>query len=158
MIDRFRTWWKTRTLREQRLLLAAAGLAAIVLAWLIVIRPLSLWLDSAKARHDQAVIAVAQVENQLAAIDAARAVSRQPLSGNILDVVQGEAVRVGFNVTQTEAVGTDGVRVIIEAARPQAFFAWVSDLETRIGLNVETLTARPNADETLSVDVTFRGG
>ncbi|NNC71359.1 MAG: type II secretion system protein M [Sphingomonadaceae bacterium] len=158
MTEGFREWWKTRTVREQRLVLAAASLAIVIFAWLLVVRPLGLWLDSAKARHDRAVIALAQVESQLAAIDAARAVSRSRPDGRVLDIVQAEAVRAGFNVTQTEAIGSDGVRVIIGSARPQAFFVWVSDLETRLGLDVEALTARPNSDETLSVDVTFRGG
>lgn len=158
MINRFQAWWKTRTVREQRLLLAVTALALIVLAWLAVVRPLGMALDNAKVRHDRAVIALAEVDRQLAAIDSARAAVRDRPDGPVMDIVQAEAVRVGFSVTRTEALGTDGVRVIIGAVRPQTFFAWVGDLETRFGLDIEALTARPNADETLSVDVTFRGG
>lgn len=158
MTQRIRLWWSTRTSREKRLLLAAGGLAAVVLAWLAIVRPLALAHDAAKARYDAAVIARAQVESRLEAIAALRAAPVQRPEGSVRDIVSAEAARVGFTVTQTEPVGTDGVRVIIGAVRPQTFFAWVAELESRLGLDVEALTARPNADQTLAVDVTFRGG
>ena len=158
MIVRARLWWSTLTLREKRLLLTAGGLAAVVLVWLLIVRPVDIALDSAKARHDRAVIALAQIEGRLEQIAAARARTRPQPSGRTADIVAAEAVSVGFTVTETQPVGNDGVRVIIAAARPQTFFAWVRDLESRFGLDVVALTARPNADETLAVDVTFRGG
>ena len=51
MRDGFKLWWRTRTLREQRLLLALAGIAAIVLAWLLVVRPLGDALSEARERR-----------------------------------------------------------------------------------------------------------
>lgn len=158
MIDRFNSWWETRTARERWLFGVAGGLAALVLAWLLIVRPIDLLRDSAKARHDTAVIALGRVEARLAAIEAFNANPRSAAEGRISDIVMAEAVRVGFNTAQTEPAGTNGVRVLIGAARPQTFFAWVADLEARFGVDVDALTARPNADETLSVDVTFRRG
>ncbi|QLC23889.1 type II secretion system protein M [Parasphingopyxis algicola] len=158
MIDRFNSWWKTRTARERWLIGVAGGLAALVLSWLLIVRPIDLMRESAKARHYAAVIALGRVEARLDAIEMVAANPRTRVPGRISDVVTAEAVRVGFNAARTEPAGTDGVRVIIGAARPQTFFAWVADLETRLGLDVDALTARPNADETLSVDVTFRRG
>lgn len=158
MTERFRHWWSTRSAREKQLLLAAGGLAAVVLVWLLVIRPVNAALDGAKARHDNAVLARARVEARLEQIEAARAGGVERPAGSVRDLVSAEAARVGFTVTQTEAVGTDGVRVAIGAVRPQTFFAWVADMESRLGLDIDALTARPNADQTLSVDVTFRGG
>jgi general secretion pathway protein M len=158
MIETIRSWWNTRTTREKRLLLAAGGLAAAVLAWLLIVRPVDLTLEREKARHDRAVIALAQVEARIAAIEELRASGVARPAGSVRDIVAAEAARAGFTVTQTENVGTDGVRVIIGAVRPQSFFAWVADLEQRLGLDVAALTARPNSDQTLAVDVTFRGG
>lgn len=158
MIGHFRSWWKGLSTRERWLVGVAAGLAVIVLSWLLIVRPIDAMRESAKARHDAAVMALGRIENRLAAIQIAAANPPPAISGRISDVVMAEAIRVGFNAAQTEPVGTDGVRVIIAAVRPQTFFALVTDLETRIGLDVESLTARPNADETLSVDVTFRRG
>ncbi|MEM8695334.1 MAG: type II secretion system protein GspM [Pseudomonadota bacterium] len=158
MMDRFGNWWNTRTARERWLFGIAGALAILVLTWLLIVRPIDLLRESAKARHDAAVLALGRVETRLAEIESAAANPPPSMSGRISDVVQAEAVRVGFNTAQTEPVGTDGVRVVIGAVRPQTFFAWVADVETRIGLDVDALTARPNADETLSVDVTFRRG
>ncbi len=158
MTDRFNRWWETRTVRESWLFGVAGGLAALVLAWLLIVRPIDLTRESAKARHDSAVIALGRVEARLADIEAFAASPPSAVEGRISDIVMAEAVRVGFNTAQTEPAGTDGVRVIIGAARPQTFFAWVAELEGRLGLDVDALTARPNADETLSVDVTFRRG
>jgi general secretion pathway protein M len=158
MSERFRLWWSTRTQRERWLFLGAAALFAVVLAWLVIVRPLGMALDSAKARHDMAVIALGRVETRLDQIETARASPVAAPEGRIADIVLAEAVRTGFNTAETEPVGTDGVRVIIGAVRPQTFFAWVAGLESRMGLSVEALTARPNSDETLSVDVTFRRG
>lgn len=158
MIDRFNMWWETRTMRERWLFGVAGVLAALVLAWLLIIRPIDLLRESAKARHDSAVIALGRVESRLTEIENFSANPSTPVEGRISDIVMAEAVRVGFSTAQTEQVGTDGVRVIIGAVRPQTFFAWVADLEDRFGLDVDALTARPNADGTLSVDVTFRRG
>lgn len=158
MIARFGTWWETRTARERWLFGIAGGLAILVPAWLLIVRPVDLLRESAKARHDHAVIALGRVEARLAAIEDFAANPPPPLEGRISDIVMAEAVRAGFNTAQTEPAGTHGVRVIIGAVRPQTFFAWVADLEMRFGLDVDALTARPNADETLSVDVTFRRG
>jgi len=158
MIERWRGWWNVRSVREKRLLLAMGALAAVALAWLLVIRPIDNARAAAKARHDHAVIALARVEARAAEVERLRAAPRPTVQGRIVDIVGAEAVRVGFVSNQTEPVGADGVRIVIPAVLPRAFFAWVTDLETRLGLHVEALTARPNADQTLSVDVTFRGG
>jgi hypothetical protein len=48
------------------------------------------------------------------------------------------------------------VNLAIEAARPQALFAWVSEMERDKGLIVERLTAKANSDRTLSAEITFR--
>lgn len=158
MTDRFSIWWETRTVRERWLFGVAGGLAALVLAWLLIVRPIDLLRESAKTRHDTAVIALGRVEARLTDIDTFIANPPATVEGQVSDIVIAEAGRVGFNTVQTEPVGTDGVRVIIGAVRPQTFFAWVADLEGRLGLDVDALTARPNADETLSIDVTFRRG
>lgn len=156
MNERALSWWSLRTTREKRLLLVMAGLALVLLAWLLVVRPLDNALAAAKARHDRAVIAFAEIEARIVAIEALRAAPQARVEGRVAELVGAEAARVGFIANQAQPIGSDSVRMIIPAARPQAFFAWVADLESRLGLEVVALTARPNADQTLSVDVTFR--
>ena len=42
----------------------------------------------------------------------------------------------------------------IDAARPQALFGWVAQMEGR-GLTVDLLSARANPDRTVAVELTF---
>ena len=54
------SWWSERSRREQRLIQVMLGLAAIVLGWLLVVRPLTDSLAAAKARHDAAAVALGE--------------------------------------------------------------------------------------------------
>ncbi len=158
MIESLKAYWAARVPREKWLLGFAGLLALIVFAWLLVIRPLGAALDAAQARHDAAVLMLGRVEARAAQVAAFDAAPPPALDGRVMDVVMAEALAAGFNTASPEGVGTDGVRIAIGAVRPQTFFAWVADLEDRLGLEVVSMTARPNSDETLSVDVVFRRG
>lgn len=156
MNDSIRTWWQGRTLREQRLLLAMFGIAAAVLAWLLIVRPLSDALSAARERHNEAVVALADVRSQVAAIGAAQEPNAAvTLSGPVETIVRQSAEESGFPITRIDATGAGQATLIIDAVRPQAFFGWVAQMESR-GLIVDRLSANPNADQTLAVQVTFR--
>ena len=64
----------------------------------------------------------------------------------------GEA---GFPGARIAAQGPRQANVAIDAARPQAFFAWIGQME-RSGLAVESLRARTNPDRTLAVEVVLQ--
>lgn len=151
----FASWWKTRTLREQRLLLAMAGIAAVVLAWLLVVRPLGDALSAAKERHSAAVVALADVRAQVAAIEQASGTAPANLGAPVDVVISQSATEAGFPATRIERNGTNQATLSVAAVRPQAFFGWVAQMEGR-GLVVARLTATANADQTLAVQVTFR--
>jgi general secretion pathway protein M len=158
MIDWLNNWIASLTARERMLLLVAASLALGLLAWLLVFRPLGAAGENARDRHADALTEQAQVIALVSAIEQAQAQPPARPNGSIRDILAVEAARVGFDVAQIERAGTDGVRLIIAAVRAQVFFSWVSDLEAQLGLHVEALTVRPNADETLAVEATFRSG
>lgn len=155
MNEGLKLWWRTRTLREQRLLLAMSGLAAVVLLWLLVIRPVNDALSEARERHGAAVLALAEARAQATAIGTLQ--ERRPASlGAPLDAILNQsATEAGFPVARVEREGINQATLVIESVRPQAFFAWVNRMEDR-GLIVERLSARTNSDQTLGVEVTFR--
>ena len=155
MIDRLNQWWGTRSVRERWLVGIACGLAMLILVWLLIVRPIDTMREASKARYDTAVMTLGRVEARLSDIEAVSTRPRFASSGAVHDLVRTDADRVGFTNIQTEAIGSEGARVNISAVRAQTFFAWVAGLETRLGLDVAALSARPNADETLSVEVTF---
>jgi len=156
MIAGLSSWWRARSLREQRLLLILFVLFAITLAWLLVVRPLGDSLAAARERHGAAVVALGEARAGAAAI--ARLERERPpaLEGAIDQAVAQAASAAGFQLSRIEAQGGDKVGLAIEAARPQALFAWVSEMENGRGLIVERLTANANSDRSLSVQVTFR--
>ena len=150
-------WFRGRSVREQRLLLALGVVAALVLLWLLVLRPLGDILGEARQRHTQALLARAEAQVQAKAIRSLEQRAGPPLS-EPLDVVIGRAASdAGFALTgiQPES-GGPGVSVTIEAVKPQAFFAWLGQLEGSGGFLVTSLNATANADKTLAVQATIR--
>ena len=149
------TLWRDRTEREQRLLAVMLALVLVVLGWLLVVRPLSDRLDEAQRRHGAALVAVAE---QRAAIEARRSLDNRPrpaLSGPVDAIVVRLANEAGFGGARIQGRGPMRASVAIDAARPQAFFAWVARLE-QSGLVVERLRARANNDRTLTAELAVR--
>lgn len=155
MSGSFHNWWQTRTLREQRLLLAMSGLALVVLVWLLVIRPLNDSLAAAKERHTAAVLALADIRAEAAAIRSAQQGPPASLGAPVETVLSQAASEAGFSITRIDPIGSGQATLVMETVRPQAFFGWVAQMESR-GLIVDRLSATTNSDRTLAVQVTFR--
>jgi general secretion pathway protein M len=153
----FLIWWRGRSLREQRMLLALALVAAGVLGWLLILRPLGDSLASARERHHEAVVMLAETRARVEALTNARQ-GAQPAAAAppLATLVSGAASEAGFSITRLDSDPAGQVTLAIAAARPQAFFAWVAGLEQRNGVIVERLTASTNTDQTLTVQATFR--
>lgn len=147
------TWWRTRTLREQRLLLVMAALLLAVLAWLAVIRPLADARAAAEARHDHAVVALGLARAQAEAI-AAAAASPAAVDAPLDTMIANAAAEAGLPVTRVDRAGPSQAIALLPNVRPQAFFAWLAKLESR-GLRVERLSLTPAGPQSLAGQVTF---
>jgi type II secretory pathway component PulM len=71
-------------------------------------------------------------------------------------VLSQSASEAGIPVTSVVRQGPGRATLVSNSVRPQAFFAWVDQIETSRGLIVERLSATAKNDQTLSVEVTFR--
>lgn len=144
-------WWVLRTPRERVLIGLMLALIGIALAWLAVIQPLADALDAAKARHGAAVIALAEARahSQPVTISAA--------AGPAEAIAAQTASQAGFTGARIGRQGPARASIGIDAARPQALFGWIAEMERR-GLMVERLSARANADQTLSAEIGVRAG
>ena len=154
-MEGLRQWWAGRTQREQRLLLAMFALLGIVLAWLLVVRPLADTLEAKKSRHAEAVAALGEAR---ARAEAARQLRGERTGGAPRPVdafLSRTATEAGFTDARISAQGAERAAIGIDAARPQAFFAWVRLME-RSGLTVDSLQVRTNPDRTLAVEAAFR--
>jgi general secretion pathway protein M len=145
-------WWVERSARERRLLLIMLALAVIVLGWLLVARPLSDALDAAKTRHAAAVLALGEARARLGQSAGPRAAAATVPIDSLIGRTAAEA---GFTSARVAGQGPLRASVAIDAARPQALFAWVLRLE-QSGLIVERLRARANSDRTLAAEIALR--
>ena len=146
-------WWSVRTLREQRLVQAMLVLAALLLVWLLLIRPMGNALEAARMRHGNAVDALADARSRTPAV-----ISRRP--GIVAPVpvdsfVSRSATEAGFGDARIAGRGPRAATIFIPNARPPAFFAWIRQLE-QSGLEIASLRARANSDRTIAVEAALR--
>lgn len=149
-------WFRSLSLREQRLILVMLALAGIVFAWLLVVRPLGDALADARARHGAAVVALADARARAAEIARLEQQGSAAPGGPADVVVSRSAVEAGFQLSQIQAAPDGSVTLAMDSARPQAFFDWVARLEGAQGLVVERLNARANGDRTIAVELRLR--
>lgn len=155
MTARFLDWWRARSLREQRLLLAMFALLAVTILWLGLYRPIQNALSAARERHHEAVIRLGEARAQADALRGLKGLAR--VSGPLAAVVTQAASDAGFANAAVSPQGERRVSISIPSARPAPFFSWIAGLETR-GIVVEHLSSRANTDQTLAVDAVLVGG
>ena len=147
-------WFDGRSLREKRLLLVAAALAALAVLWGAVIRPVGDALSSERERYADAVVRLGSTE---ARVDAVTELARRRSGpgGPIGDSVRAAADRAGFALASLDPAGPDAVKVGIQSARPAALATWLAQLEAS-GILVETAALTNNGDRTLGVTLTLK--
>jgi general secretion pathway protein M len=155
MIVRLNTLWMARTARERWLLGVMLALVALVLVWLLILRPLSDMLSAARQRHGEAVAALAEARSQAAAIAALERNRPAPFAGPIDMAVAAAASDAGFQLSGLQPEGAGRVSLAIGAAKPQALFGWIAALEAQ-GYIVQSLTVSSNPDRTLSAQIALR--
>jgi len=153
-------WWAARSLREKRLLLFMAALLALVLIWLLIIRPLMDARANAEARLTAAVTELGRARADAAALKqntAAAAPSGNPVPLPLDDFLRQAGAEQGLTNLAVVADGPDRATMRIAQVRPPALFGWIGQLEAR-GVAVEALSARANADQTIAVEAVLRAG
>lgn len=155
MIARLKTLWMGRTPRERWLLAVMLALVALVLVWLLILRPLSDMLSGARQRHGEAITALAEARTQAAAIAALERNRPAPFAGPIDTAVAAAASDAGFQLSGIQPEGPGRVSLAIGAAKPQALFGWLAALEAQ-GYIVQSLTVSSNPDRTLSAQILLR--
>lgn len=150
-----RIWFDGRSLREKRLLLVMAALAALTLVWAGIILPVGDGLASARSRHADAVLRLGETEARVDALRDVQKLRPPPLTGALVDVVRGYAADAGFALASVDPDGADRVRVGIASARPGALVPWLARLE-RAGILVDAAAMTNNGDRTVGATLTLR--
>lgn len=154
MTERLLLWFRARTQREQYLVLTGAVLTLLVLCYFLVV-PLGDALESAKARHADAVIALGETQIRVDAVKAAQTLRVAPLDAPLESVIRARANDAGFALASVTPQGSDRVEIAIGSARPGALVAWIAELEAA-GILVDRLATTAGADRTVSVQMTLK--
>lgn len=155
MIAQALLWWSGRSERERILLAVMGGLIALLLFWLLVIRPLDVAQASARQRLELATQAAGRVAAVADSVRQARRLAPASLSAALPTAVGEAAQGAGFTLSRLDAQGPDSVVIGISTARSPALFTWLAALRQQ-GVIVERLTLRTNSDATLAVEGTLR--
>lgn len=146
-------WWASKTPRERVLLGILGALLALVAGWLVIVRPLSDMLDAARTRHGAAALALGQAKARASAPGGGAVAATGPVDS----LAARTAAEAGFPGARVASHGPGRATVSLDAARPQALFGWVAEMERR-GLVVQRLRAVANADRTLSAEIILQAG
>ena len=155
MIDRFLLWFAERSLREKRMLIVMAVLLVLTLIWAAIIRPVSDGLSSARERHADAVIRLAETQARVKAVTALQQQHPAPITTALDTIIRDRANEAGFALSSVSADGPNRVQISIGTARPGALVGWIAQLEAA-GILVESLATSDNGDKTVSAQMTLK--
>jgi general secretion pathway protein M len=155
MIETAKTWFTSRSLREQRLVLVMLALLAVTVLWAAIILPVTDGLSRARTRHDAAVVLLAETEGRVHDIKALERSRPAPLGAPLDTIIRDRANAAGFALANVSRVGDDGVQIGIASARPGALMAWIAGLEDD-GILTDTLTLTDNGDKTVAAQMSLR--
>ena len=150
MTATIRDWFVARSKREQRLTLLMLAIALPVLAWLLVVRPLSAAYDDALQDHLAGVDRHGRV---LALAEAARSTQSRPVEASEADlqlIVTEAAGQAGIALQGATANGANAVDVTVAGGRATALGQWLAQFEAR-GITVQQMTMTPQPDGTVTM-------
>ena len=155
MIENARNWFVGLTQRERILVGIAGLLAAGLVGYYGVARPMFGAITAAEHRYVQAVERQARIEAKVAAL-------RQPADGKVVifsgaidAFVSQSAGETGIAVGSVVPQSDRRVNIVVESAKPTALFGWLARIE-REGIAVESLRVDPAGNGTISATVTLR--
>ena len=118
-------WLDTRSRREQRLILAMAGLAVVAVAWYGLAQPIQRMREDAAIRIETAAVLLARLQaapvGQVVAVQA-------PLDGAVADILTQRAAAAGLTPTRIEP-DADGASMVIDNARYDAVIPFLAAVE-----------------------------
>ncbi|WP_260483126.1 type II secretion system protein M [Sphingomicrobium flavum] len=147
-----RDWWLERSRREQMMLGIMALIAAPIIFYYLILRPLYGWQDSAR---DDYLMALDR-HGRIAALADAGGSDMPPFSGRILTYLQTQADESGFALSTIVEQAPGRVRIVIESGAAPALLGWIDRLE-REGLTVENLQITPSGEGNVRLEALLVG-
>lgn len=136
MTLRIREWYRARSRREQRLLLAMVAVAIPVFLWFALVRPLANADSQALDRHLEAVDRHGRMLALAESIEAEPSRERLAQGTELQLVVSEAATLAGVTLADINPSGEDSVSIGVESTRAPAAAEWLRSLDAR-GLAVD---------------------
>lgn len=153
-----RAWWISRSVREQRLMLAAATLLAFVLVLQLVVGPVLRARADARVKLQDA----SQTAAMISQLEASRPVEPVALpAGPVMDADTARtetatlAAGHGLTVSRIQTGTSEQFGILIDDADPAAVFAWLKDSETRTGMGAAIVSMSETRNGRVRVSVDF---
>lgn len=148
------SWWQLREPRERTMLLVMLAALAAFALWLGMFL-LQRAATTARAHHDRAVAALAEVESAVQAITALQERRPAPPAGDAFAGVVLAAARAGeVSVSRRRTDDTGVLTLGIDAVTAPVLMAWFDDLHRQHGLAPRTLDIHERNGR-LRVEVAF---
>ncbi len=134
-----KSWWQSRAPREQRLLLLAGGMLIVVLAIQFLLLPMLRAKDSASDSLNESRSTLVRLERLR---DSGAAYMRsQPPTPAPDAAVQAASLAAETGLVLKPAAGSPPLlQFAFEPAEPTLVFTWVDEVESRLGLTVQSAT------------------
>ena len=153
-MNNLKAWFDGRSLRERRLLLVMAALAAVTLLWGVLILPVRNGLSSSRARYTDAVVRLGAAQAGLVQVKALQRRST-PLAAPLADVVRQRADAAGFALASLDVEAPGRIRTSIATARAGALMQWLAGLEAD-GVLVDSLSVSGSRAGSVTAQMTLR--
>ncbi len=156
MMETLRIRWQRFSPRERVLISIMLVLAALVLIWLAVLRPLSDGLSASIAQHGEALDRHARITAKVKAIRGTpnfRTGASAPAPLNVS--IAQSANEAGFVLERNDPQGAERANVAIANARPATLLAWIAQMEAD-GIYADTLSVQSNEQNGVSLTATFK--
>ena len=139
-----------RTQREQRLIILMLAVTLPVLAWLLVVRPLS---SAYNAALDDHIAAIDRHGRVLALAEAAKSTPARRVEANKADlqlIVTQAASQAGITLQGATPSGANAVDVSVAGGRATALGQWLAQFEAQ-GITIQQMAMTPLPDGTVNM-------
>jgi general secretion pathway protein M len=152
-------YWSTRSARERLLIVLAGLLVAVLLANLLVVRPL-------RAAKESAAASLAVASRTLDAVTAARPVANAGTASGV-SAVEGQDLRSrlvelaaqrGISVSRLQTSERGAIIIQFDQVSVQPLFAWLEAAERELGAEPAQASVFADTAGTVRASFEFRGG
>lgn len=156
-------WWSMRSAREKALLGIAGLLVAIAAIWQLVLQPAIQTLEGAKLNHERATQTLARLDRIESLIQQGQTIHPAITAPATQDAaaLQAQAVQMaqqsGLKVEMVPVSQSTFQIKVTEATSP-AFFRWVEQVETGLGVRTSAASLKQNADGSMDASAEFSFG